>query len=106
MVEPCAGFNWVVVCSSPASRHQTQEIEREDQCQVHYTVEDRKSAILVPPEDPAALADGICLILETPSLACKIAAQGRKEIVNKFSIDSIARQYRELYKVILTSSKT
>jgi glycosyltransferase involved in cell wall biosynthesis len=51
----------------------------------------------VVPGDPQALAEAINRILNSPELATKFAAGGRKLIENKFSAARMAAEYERLY---------
>jgi glycosyltransferase involved in cell wall biosynthesis len=44
-------------------------------------VTDRESALLVPPSDPVALADGIRTLLEDPALAGRLAEAARRRVL-------------------------
>ncbi len=58
----------------------------------------------MPPRDPAALADAINRILNSPELAAKLAKAGRALIEERFSAAKMAAQYEAVYQS-LSSTK-
>ncbi|MCU1658103.1 MAG: glycosyl transferase family protein [Pseudonocardiales bacterium] len=50
-------------------------------------VEDGRTGLLVAPDDPDALADAIGRLLDDPALAGQLAAAGRADALERFSID-------------------
>lgn len=59
-------------------------------------VADGRSGLLVPPSDPAALADAVSRVLEDPALAERLVAAGRVR-AGEFSNDAHVRRLEELY---------
>ncbi|MFG0316186.1 MAG: glycosyltransferase family 4 protein [Planctomycetota bacterium JB042] len=61
---------------------------------------DGESGLLVPPEDPAALANAVARVLEDPDLAARLGAGGRRIVAERFTVDAMVegnlRVYREL----------
>jgi starch synthase len=55
------------------------------------------TGLLVPPEDPASLADAINLLLRDPGRAAAMGLAGRKRAVAEFSWDAVAEQTAALY---------
>jgi glycosyltransferase involved in cell wall biosynthesis len=64
---------------------------------VRDLVKSEQTGLLVVPGDPQALAEAINRILNSPELATKFAAGGRKLIENKFSAARMAAEYERLY---------
>ncbi len=60
-------------------------------------VADRETGLLVPPDDPAALADALNALVRDPDLAAAMGAQGRKRAVAEFGWPAIAAQTAALY---------
>ncbi|MDF1553202.1 MAG: glycosyltransferase family 4 protein [Deferrisomatales bacterium] len=64
-------------------------------------VEDGVTGLLVPPRDPAALADALCRALADPAGAALRAAAARRRVVERFSVDAMVEGnlavYRELF---------
>jgi glycosyltransferase involved in cell wall biosynthesis len=57
---------------------------------------DSENCLLVPPDDPRALADAIQRVAAAPELRAKIGA-GARALAQHFTWDKIARQHLELY---------
>ena len=53
--------------------------------------------ILIPTESPYALADAMCRIIENRDFARRIGKNARCKVEELFSLDSVTRQYSELY---------
>ena len=60
-------------------------------------VDDGVTGLLVPPEDPAALADAMNQLLRDPGRADAMGRAGRERAVAEFSWDAVAAQTAELY---------
>jgi len=60
-----------------------------------------KTGLLVPPGDPAALAEAIGLLMEHPDLGRKMGAAGRERIRRHFSIAQMAGQTAWVYEALL-----
>jgi len=64
---------------------------------------DGETGILVPPENPGALAEGISVLLENPSLRKRMGAAGRKRIGEEFSIPVLMKNLSRIYDSMLGS---
>jgi starch synthase len=60
-------------------------------------VADAETGLLVPPDDPAALAAGVNQLLRDPGRAAAMGLAGRERAVAEFSWDAVAAQTRALY---------
>jgi glycosyltransferase involved in cell wall biosynthesis len=60
-------------------------------------VGDGRNALLVPPEDPPALADAITALIRAPETAERMAVEGRKRVREEFTWDRVASRYEQLY---------
>ncbi|MGH9072494.1 MAG: glycosyltransferase family 4 protein [Acidimicrobiales bacterium] len=60
-------------------------------------VVDGETALLVPPEDPVALADAIVLLLADPELRLRMGCRGRERALAMFSPEAMARSFEEIY---------
>jgi alpha-maltose-1-phosphate synthase len=60
-------------------------------------VSDGVTGLLVPPDDPAALADALNALLRDPGRAAAMGLAGRERAVTEFSWDAVAAQTAELY---------
>jgi len=61
---------------------------------------DGKEAVLVPPGDPAALADGLRRVLDDSTLAGRLVEAGAARAAS-FSMDRLAARYADLYENLL-----
>jgi glycosyltransferase involved in cell wall biosynthesis len=59
-------------------------------------IEDGQTGFLVPPGDPAALAERIGRLLIDPALRARFAAAGRERVAARFSFAAQAEDYRNL----------
>jgi glycosyltransferase involved in cell wall biosynthesis len=64
-------------------------------------IEDGKHGLLVPPGDAKALADSICIILESPQLAAQLSGEARRRVDAEFSFDNMVRETEDLYMALL-----
>lgn len=60
-------------------------------------VDDRRTGLVVDPEDPAALAEAIEAVLLQPDLACRLGESAPAHIAAKFSFEAQARATREVF---------
>ncbi|NPA90753.1 MAG: glycosyltransferase [Chloroflexi bacterium] len=56
-----------------------------------------ENGLLVPTEDPAALAHAVVQLLKQPHVARMLGEQGQKSVRSRYTIDRVAHQYMELY---------
>lgn len=61
-------------------------------------ITDRKTGLLVPSEDPAALADAIEEVLQNEDLARDLALRGREHVENNFRADAAAAGLLSVYR--------
>jgi alpha-maltose-1-phosphate synthase len=60
-------------------------------------VEDGKTGLLVPPAQPAALAQALTRVLGNPGLARDMGRAGRRRVEEKFSWASVAERTEQVY---------
>jgi glycosyltransferase involved in cell wall biosynthesis len=61
-------------------------------------IQNRSTGILVPPNDPAALAEGIRLVLREPDLAARWAKDGQACVRARYGVPHMADQVERLYQ--------
>jgi glycosyltransferase involved in cell wall biosynthesis len=57
-----------------------------------------ESGLLVPPSNPAAMADAILRLLDDPRLAASCGAAGRRTVETRYSLDAMAAHFTALYE--------
>jgi len=65
-------------------------------------VVDGETGLLVPPRDPAALAEAINLILGCAELSARFGKAGRARVEKHFSWQAIAMQTKEVYASVVS----
>ena len=60
-------------------------------------IESDKNGLLVPPNNPAALADAIVRLVSDRPLASRLGAQARRDAVDKFSFERLLDNLERLY---------
>jgi glycosyltransferase involved in cell wall biosynthesis len=63
---------------------------------------DGETGLLVPPDDPPALARAITTVLEDEKLAMEMGRRGREYALRRFDPRETARSYETLYRDVLT----
>lgn len=64
-------------------------------------IENYKTGILIPPKDPAVLAEKICYLLRNPDLRLSIGEAAKKVASGRNSIKNHVRQIEEIYEKVL-----
>ena len=65
-------------------------------------IEDGHHGLLVPPDDPEALAAGICRLLDDPGLARRLGEAGAERVVAEFGAPRVGADYEALFRGLLT----
>jgi starch synthase len=65
-------------------------------------VEDRVTGLLVPPDDPASLAEALNVLLRDPGRAKAMGVAGRERAVAEFSWEAVGAQTAELYAELVS----
>jgi glycosyltransferase involved in cell wall biosynthesis len=63
-----------------------------------------RTGLLVPPEDPAALADALARLLRDPSLRARLAAEGPRRVAQGFRAEDLVEAYEGLYCEVLAEA--
>jgi glycosyltransferase involved in cell wall biosynthesis len=66
-------------------------------------VDSGRTGLLVPPGDPAALAEGIMSVLDDPERASEMARAGAEDVRRRFGVQRMCREYESLYGRLLRS---
>lgn len=69
-------------------------------------VTDGVSGLLVPPEDPMALADALACIALDPQFAGRLGAALKTDVRKRFRVDQLAASYTKLYADVLRDAST
>ncbi len=64
-------------------------------------VQDHENGLLVPPNDPLKLADAIQYLIDNEEARTRIANEGRKSVVERFSLDAITKRLCSIYENML-----
>ncbi|MBN1563323.1 MAG: glycosyltransferase family 4 protein [Anaerolineae bacterium] len=65
------------------------------------TILDGETGYLVPPEDPAALADRVLAILRDPALRARMGQAGRERVLTYFTAQGYAEQFSQLIESLI-----
>jgi len=68
-------------------------------------VEDGISGILAPPKNANALAAAIENVLNDPELACELGENGRRRVLEKFTMEKMVDRWIECYQLALGTAK-
>jgi glycosyltransferase involved in cell wall biosynthesis len=60
-----------------------------------------ETGLLVPPDDPGALALAIGRLLDDPALRARLGAAGRQRVMSRFTWQVTARGTAECYRALL-----
>ncbi|MEM3434375.1 MAG: glycosyltransferase [Candidatus Methanomethyliaceae archaeon] len=60
-----------------------------------------ETGLIVPPENPAALAEAIQYILEHPDEAQRMGEAGRQRVEKHFTLEAMVRKHVEVYKKVI-----
>ena len=60
-------------------------------------IEPGRTGLLVPPDDPRALADAIASLVDAPATAGALGAAARDEVSRRYSFDRMVRAFEDLY---------
>lgn len=72
---------------------------------VAEVVVDGTTGILVPPDDPRALAGAVGSLLEDPDLRCRMGEAGQLRARQMFSVEKMARSYEAVYGELLEGGR-
>ena len=64
-------------------------------------VEDGVNGFLVPPKNPAAIADAVLRLVRAPELRARFGERSRQRAVSQFDLSVVAERTRSLYQALL-----
>lgn len=64
-------------------------------------ITDHEDGLLVPPADPDALAESICLLVKNTELRRRLAKAGQEMVFRRFALTRLVRETTEVYKNLL-----
>lgn len=68
-------------------------------------IDDGVTGLLVPPSDPAAMADAVARYAVAPALAAQHGAAGRDRILQKYNMPAMVAAYKSLYDLLCERKK-
>lgn len=63
------------------------------------------AAVLVPPDDPRALAEALSAVLAEPARAQTLGEAARRRVLSRFGIGLVARRHLELYREVAAARR-
>lgn len=73
---------------------------------ITHTVRDGETGLLVPPRDPAALADRLLLLLSEPELRDRMGRAARERVEREFGWSGVAEETGALYARLIAARST
>jgi rhamnosyl/mannosyltransferase len=67
-----------------------------------FVVQDGQTGIVVPPSQPAALADALNRLLQNPTLRQQMGASGRQRVLTEFTIERMVERIEQVYLQLLS----
>ncbi len=67
-------------------------------------IEDETTGLVIPQNDPRALAAAVVRLLKDGSLATRLGQAARARVVARYSLDAMVQRYAELYEGLLTAT--
>jgi glycosyltransferase involved in cell wall biosynthesis len=68
-------------------------------------IDDGVTGYLVPPQDPAAVAERVVALLNDPSLAARMGARGRQKVEREFTLAGMVARFHTLYRDSLAETR-
>jgi glycosyltransferase involved in cell wall biosynthesis len=68
-------------------------------------VEDEKTGVLIPPQDPDALAEAVIFLLKNPDIADKMGQAGYERVRRNFSLDNTVAKTETVYDRLIEQKR-
>ncbi len=66
-------------------------------------IEDNRTGLLIPKEDPAAIAEAIIKIADDKELARRLAREGRAKVLKDFTLEGMIDKTEAVYRRVLAA---
>jgi glycosyltransferase involved in cell wall biosynthesis len=76
-----------------------------DVCGIPFLVEHQKTALLVPPRDPTAMADAVLYLLDNPGVAERLICNGR-ELAQRYTWNQVRPTLFHVYSKVIDPART
>jgi phosphoheptose isomerase len=73
---------------------------------IKFTVQDQETGLLVPPQDPAALATAMAKLLHNPALLAQMRINALQRVRKQFTWEKVAGQLDQLYQTVARPQPT
>jgi glycosyltransferase involved in cell wall biosynthesis len=73
---------------------------------VYSVVLDGETGLMIPPSDPAAMAEKICYLIENPLLAQQLGVAARQRVLEHFRVEQMVSSTLHLYRKFAIPSST
>jgi glycosyltransferase involved in cell wall biosynthesis len=64
-------------------------------------LEHEKDSLLIPPNDPHAIANSIKRLIDNPNLSSRLSTEARKKVIENYSSKAMASSYLEVYSEVI-----
>jgi glycosyltransferase involved in cell wall biosynthesis len=62
-----------------------------------------ETGLLVPPNDPPALAEALLSLLRSPETARRLGAEGRRRVEEHFTVERMVAETEAVYEALLSN---
>jgi len=68
-------------------------------------VRDGETGLIVPPDDPGALAAALIRLLSDPALRARLAQEAERDVIRRYDARVVARQFEALYATLIAERR-
>jgi glycosyltransferase involved in cell wall biosynthesis len=68
----------------------------------HEMIDDGRTGLLVPPDDPGALADAVVSVLDDPTRRAALVAAAREQLVERYDVAVLATRLLDVYRSVVS----